>query len=170
MNRSKNARQRLPVARILFQIHHLAVQPVQVLVALQQEFANDLVAISLFLHLFRFGTRPNRLHPTPAALTIFFLSAHTIPFANARLPSFPVHLTFQHGSLPHSRFPTTLIFFSNSFVPASLLFSSMQVLIFIRASSALPPTHPLLCPPLYLSLFLFAVSLHSGTLFCHSSN
>src|SRR5437899_12197726 len=105
VDRPENARKRLPVPWILLQIHQFSVQPIQVFIALQQEFTDDLIIHACFLHLFRFGTRPRFLHASPAVLPIFFSCAHTIPSVNASAPTFPVHLTFQHDSLRRSHVP-----------------------------------------------------------------
>src|SRR5260370_4269186 len=86
VNRPENARQRFPVPRIFLQNHQLTVEPVEIFTALQQEFANNLVAHSLFLNLFRFATRRSLLRHQSAALPSFFLCAHTIPSAHAPPP------------------------------------------------------------------------------------
>src|SRR5437899_3257891 len=126
VDRAENARKRLPVARILLQIHQFSVQPIQVFIALQQEFTDDLIIHACFLHLFRFGTRPRFLHASAAVLPIFFFCAHTIPSVNASAPTFPVHLTFQPDSFRRSRFrsisPFPVLLFSRCIPP--LFFNS----------------------------------------------
>jgi len=166
MNRPENARQCLPVARIFFQTHQLSVQPVQVFTALQKKFANDLVVHSFFLHLFRFGTRHNRFPSPPAFLPIFLFSTHTIPFANARAPTFSVHPTFQHESSLNHLFrpspPSLAALFSRH------PFSFLQI---PSLSAPLPPLrlYPFL-PLLFLPLFNSAPPFHSGTPYFRFSN
>jgi hypothetical protein len=126
--RPENARERFSVFRVFLQTHQLPVQPVQVFVALQQEFANYFVVHAFILHLFRFGTRRGLLRSAPTVLPVFLSCAHTIPSPNARLPTFPVHPTFQHDSFHRSCCQASFIVPSNSPGLSSLLFSSIHTL------------------------------------------
>src|SRR5260370_413910 len=166
VNRPENARQRFPVPRIFLQNDQLTVEPVEIFTALQQEFANNLVAHSLFLNLFRFGTRRSLLRPQSTALPFFFLCAHTIPSANAPAPTFTVHPAFQHDSFHQPSVPAS----SNSLPPplSPHPFSFLQSSL-VSAYLPPPPPQPFL-QPLFLSLFNSAAPLHSGTPPFHFSN
>ena len=159
MNRSENTRKRVSILRVFLQAHQFPVQPVQVFAALQQEFANDLVVHPFFLHLFRFGTWLRLLRPSPALLPIFLFCAHTIPFANAPALTFPVHLSFQPYFLRRqcrSTFPDSLL---DTFLSASLLFSSIHAALHARISAS----HTSRSSTPRIPPFQLGASRHSGT-------